>query len=124
MRQHWPTSTAMALVLVLLSACVAPAVAAECAASWYGGGERLARLTANGEVFDPGGMTVAHRTLPFGTLLRVWHDERTVLVRVNDRGPAKWTGRCLDLSRAAAVRLGLLRKGVGWVRFYVARTAP
>lgn len=76
-------------------------------ASWYGGGERLSRHTANGERFNPGGFTAAHRTLPFGTRLRVSYGGRSVVVRINDRGPARWTGRSLDLSRGAARALGM-----------------
>lgn len=71
-------------------------------ASYYGHGERLSRHTASGEYFNPHGLTAAHRTLPFGTHLRVSYRGRSVVVRVNDRGPAKSTGRSLDLSYGAA----------------------
>jgi rare lipoprotein A len=86
-------------------------------ASWYGGakGERLSRRTASGERFNPGALTCAHRSLPFGTRLRVGFRGRSVVVRVTDRGPAARTGRSLDLSRAAAAVLGLTRAGVGRV---------
>lgn len=82
-------------------------------ASWYGGGERLNSRTATGERFRPAGFTAAHRTLPFGTWLEVTSlaTGRAVRVRVNDRGPAKWTGRALDLSRAAAAAIGMLAAG-------------
>lgn len=97
----------------------APAHAATvCMASFYGGGkgERLARHTASGEVFDYRKMTAAHRSLPFGTRARVtWHG-RSVMVRISDRGPAKQTGRCIDLSRGAASALGMIRAGVARVR--------
>lgn len=74
-------------------------------ASWYGPGfER--KDTANGEPFDPSALTAAHRTLPFGTWLRVGLAGRLVTVRVNDRGPYV-EGRDLDLSQAAAESLGL-----------------
>jgi rare lipoprotein A len=76
-------------------------------ASWYGGGEKLARHTASGEVFRPSGLTVAHRTLPFGTRLRIAFNGRSVIVRVNDRGPAAYTGRSIDLSRGAARAIGM-----------------
>jgi len=79
--------------------------------SWYGGGERLNRHTASGEVFRPHGLTAAHRSLPLGTRLAVSYGGRTVVVRVNDRGPAAWTGRSLDLSRGAAVALGFSPRG-------------
>lgn len=66
-------------------------------ASWYQHGKR----TANGERFNPDGLTVAHKTLPFGTKMELTHRGKTVIVRVNDRGPFK-KGRHLDLSRGAA----------------------
>lgn len=69
------------------------------------------RRTASGTLFDHRLLTAAHRTLPFGTRLRLSARGRTVEVVVNDRGP--WiSGRDLDLSRAAAVRLGMLRDGL------------
>lgn len=76
-------------------------------ASWYARGAR----TASGERFDPDGLTAAHRTLAFGTRLRVCHDG-CVEVEVNDRGPARWTGRDLDLSRAAFATIAPLGAGV------------
>lgn len=87
-------------------------------ASFYGGGPRAYEPnshTANGERFNQWGLTAAHRTLPFGTKLRVCFSGCAV-VRVNDRGPARWTGRSLDLSRGAASAVGLVRRGVGTVR--------
>ena len=88
-------------------------------ASWYGGGERLNRHTASGEVFRPNGLTAAHRSLPLGTRLAVTYAGRTVVVRVNDRGPAKWTGRSLDLSRGAAHALGFAQRGTARVHIAV-----
>jgi rare lipoprotein A len=90
-------------------------------ASWYGGGERLSRHSANGERFSPNGLTAAHRSLPFGTRLRVSYNGRSVVVRVTDRGPAKRTGRSLDLSRRAAAQIGLIGAGVGVVQMEVLR---
>lgn len=86
-------------------------------ASFYGGGraERLAARTASGERFDPRALTAAHRSLPFGTRLRVSYRGRSIVVRINDRGPAASTGRALDLSRGAAAALGLTPAGVGLV---------
>lgn len=81
-------------------------------ASWYGPG-LFGNPTASGEMCCDG-FTAAHRTLPFGTLLRVCHEERCVVVRVNDRGPFI-DDRELDLSPAAADHLGLTLKGVGKV---------
>jgi rare lipoprotein A len=82
-------------------------------ASYYSSGRR----TASGEVFQPGGYTAANRTLPFGTMLRLTNPStgRTVMVRVNDRGPFV-TGRSLDVSRGAAVALGMIAKGTATLR--------
>jgi rare lipoprotein A len=90
-------------------------------ASFYGD-ELRGHLTANGERFNPGALTAAHRTLPFGTRLRVTNldNGRTVAVRVNDRGPYAH-GRILDLSAEAARRLGMLERGVARVRIDVLR---
>jgi rare lipoprotein A len=89
-------------------------------ASWYGGpGEHLARRTASGTVFRASGFTAAHRTLPFGTRLRVSLGARAVNVVIDDRGPAAWTGRGLDLSRGAARVLGMITTGTALVRVEV-----
>ena len=80
-------------------------------ASYYG--RRFhGRLTANGERFDMNALTAAHKTLPFGTHVRVTHRAtgRSVTVRINDRGPFI-RGRSIDLSRAAAKRIGLIKRG-------------
>jgi rare lipoprotein A (peptidoglycan hydrolase) len=74
-------------------------------ASFYGHGEHLSRHTASGAVFNPHGYTAAHRTLPFGTHLRVCH-HGCVTVTVNDRGPFV-RGRSLDLSYGAARAIGM-----------------
>jgi len=75
-------------------------------ASWYHHGTR----TANGERFVPDGMTAAHKTLPFGTKLHLTRNGRSVIVRINDRGPFI-RGRQLDLSRGAARSLGCIEIG-------------
>ena len=76
--------------------------------------------TANGERYNHRALTVAHRSLPFGTLLRVTsqHNGRAVLVRVNDRGPFV-RGRQLDLSGGAADRLAMRARGTHRVRFEI-----
>ena len=87
-------------------------------ASYYGEAFR-GRRTANGERFDPGRATAAHRTLAFDSCLRVENlaNGRSVRVRVNDRGPyAK--GRIIDLSERAARQLDMLQQGVARVRLY------
>lgn len=68
--------------------------------------------TASGERFDKRAFTCAHRTLPFGTVVRVGYRDKVVACRVNDRGPAKWTGRILDVSLASAQALGMIQAGV------------
>jgi len=78
--------------------------------------------TANGEKFDPEAMTAAHRSLPFGTMLRVTNLEtgRSVTVRINDRGPFV-QGRVVDLSPSAAEKLGIVDQGLAKVRLDVVR---
>ena len=85
-------------------------------ASYYGR-EHDGRRTASGEVFDMREMTAAHRTLPFGTRVRVTNlaNGRQITVRINDRGPFR-RGRILDLSYAAARKLGIVGRGVAKVR--------
>jgi hypothetical protein len=85
-------------------------------ASWYGPGF-AGRRTASGEVFDPAQLTAAHRTLPFGTRVRVTNlaNGRSVEVRITDRGPFK-PDRIIDLSRGAAEALDMMRSGVERVR--------
>lgn len=80
-------------------------------ASWYGA-KFQGRRTASGEPFDMHDFTAAHRSLPFGTIVEVRSlvNDRTVQVRINDRGP-HIKGRLIDLSRAAARELGLLGRG-------------
>lgn len=84
-------------------------------ASFYGK-EFVGSPTSSGEPYDPDLLTCAHRTLPFGTRLKVDYPKKglSTTVRVNDRGPHK-DGRILDLSRAAADELGLTADGVGTV---------
>jgi bifunctional non-homologous end joining protein LigD len=88
-------------------------------ASWYGR-QHHGRRTASGELYDMRKLTAAHRTLPLGTVVRVTHvgNGRSVEVRVNDRGPFV-DGRIVDVSRAAAERLGVLGLGVFPVKLTV-----
>ena len=85
-------------------------------ASYYGG-RFHGRRTASGERFNQNALTAAHRTLPFGTRVRVVHvrSGRSVVVRINDRGPVS-RRRIIDLSKGAARRLGMVRSGTARVR--------
>lgn len=112
---------AITLLLTLLGASIllpgTPAEAAQTgAASFYS----IPQLTASGESFNPGAMTAAHRSLPFGTRVRVTSlaSGRSVIVRINDRGPFTG-GRIIDLSSAAAGALGMRHSGVARVRIEV-----
>lgn len=81
-------------------------------ASYYG--NEAGTKTASGQRFNQHAMTAAHRTLPFGTKVRVTHGSRSVVVTINDRGPFI-RGRVLDLSKGAAHAIGLTGRGVGRV---------
>ncbi|HEY9538169.1 MAG TPA: septal ring lytic transglycosylase RlpA family protein [Kiloniellaceae bacterium] len=98
-----------------------PAVAASYTglASWYGA-KFHGRLTASGERYDMAALTAAHQTLPFGSRVRVTNlaNSRFVEVVINDRGPFA-EDRLIDLSRAAAKRLGIVEDGVAEVRIEV-----
>ncbi len=94
--------------------CVAASIAHAEIGSWYG--RESGPRTASGERFDPNAMTAAHRTLPFGTRVRVCRAGRCVVVRVNDRGPFV-RGRDIDLSQGAAALIGI--DGVGFVTLEV-----
>jgi rare lipoprotein A len=88
-------------------------------ASWYGK-KYHGRTTANGERFDMRDVSAAHRTLPFGTVVKVTNLEngRTLKVRINDRGPFV-DGRIIDLSKKAAQKLGMVEAGVVRVKLVV-----
>ncbi|UCF96601.1 MAG: septal ring lytic transglycosylase RlpA family protein, partial [Spirochaetaceae bacterium] len=88
-------------------------------ASWYGG-KFQGRQTASGEIFDTNKFTAAHKTLAFGTIVKVTNleNEKSTVVRINDRGPFI-PGRIIDLSRAAAAAIGLAGQGVAEVRIEV-----
>ena len=111
------------LVALLLVLCAVGAWGAdferEGIASWYGG-KFHGRLTANGERFDANKLTAAHKTLPFGTVVKVTNTDngRTVTVRINDRGPFV-ENRIIDLSRGAAEQLEMTGTGVAQVRLEI-----
>jgi rare lipoprotein A len=105
-----------ALALALIIAAVPPAFTLEEGlASWYGG-KFQGRLTSSGEVFDTNLLTAAHRTLPFGTLVKVTNlaNGLSTVVRINDRGPFV-EGRIVDLSRAAAEQIDMVGAGTARV---------
>lgn len=93
-------------------------------ASWYGPGFH-GKLTANGETYNQKAMTAAHKTLPLPTLVKVENLEngKSVVVRVNDRGPYS-KGRIIDLTEVAARRLGMIDKGTAKVRVSVLSEDP
>ena len=93
-------------------------------ASWYGAPYHGQR-SASGEIYDQEKLTAAHRTLPFGTRVRVRRLDRdgSVVVRINDRGPFV-KSRIIDLSHAAAARLGITDGGVAPVTLELVETPP
>ena len=97
----------MRLIVLILIIFSTPVCAGETVATWYGQ-EHAGKRTASGEVFNPNGLTAAHRSLPFGTCLRVSNPKsgRSVSVRVNDRGPFT-KGVSIDLSHGAARAIGM-----------------
>lgn len=119
------SSLLIAGLLISSSAILSPSIAKEVPsrqsgkhvqsgkASWYGPGFH-GRRTASGETFDTNDLTAAHRTLPFGTRVRVVNKKtgKSIVVRINDRGPFAH-GRVIDLSRASAQAIGI--SGVGTV---------
>lgn len=121
MRIYWITA-----VLFILTACSSPSHSKVLEhrsgqASWYGAYHQ-GKPTASGERFNQHKFTAAHRTLPFGTRVKVTNtlSNKSVTVRINDRGPyAK--GRVIDLSRAAAQEINIVNRGVAPVRLQVLR---
>lgn len=104
-----------ALAAIVAAGMTSAALAETCRASHYGIGDGFhGRRTASGEQFNAHGLTTAHRTKAFGTIVTVTSlaTGRSVAVRVNDRGPALWTGKCLDLSYGAARSIGLTGNGL------------
>jgi rare lipoprotein A len=121
----------LAVVVALLAACGGPSRQARTTqpvhhaqntmsgmASWYG----ESQTTASGERFNKHALTAAHRTLPLGTMVRVTNQRngKSVIVRINDRGPYGH-GRIIDLSEAAARQLDMIDAGVAPVTLEVIR---
>ena len=120
------SALAMTVALAILAGCASSGGPQkdllEGLASWYGH-EYSGRRTANGEIFDPLAFTAAHRTLPFGTIVRVKNQRngRTVEVRINDRGPFI-ESRIIDVSYAAAIEIDMVTAGVAPVTLTVLKT--
>jgi rare lipoprotein A len=93
-------------------------------ASYYGK-EHHGKKTANGEIFDMNKLTAAHRSLPFGSTVKVTNlaNNRTVIVRINDRGPYV-RGRIIDLSLGAARQLDMVEVGITQVKLEVLDRSP
>jgi rare lipoprotein A len=110
---------AVAVLAIVLPLGTVQARVQEGVVSWYGA-RFHDRPTASGELFDAAAMTMAHPTLPFGTRVKVTNlrNGRSVVVRVNDRGPFVGS-RIADLSQAAASALGMMRRGLARVRIEV-----
>jgi rare lipoprotein A len=118
-RKRRPGLLALAVLALTLPFGAARASVQEGVVSWYG--EQFhERPTASGELFDANAMTMAHPTLPFGTKVKVTNlrNGRSVVVRVNDRGPFVGT-RIADVSAAAAASLGMLRRGLARARIEI-----
>ena len=118
--------------LLLLASChssrtagTAPRGAVQTGLGSYYASKFNGRATASGSIYRPGGMTAAHNTLPFGTLIRVTNTRngRSVEVTVTDRGPHT-KGYIVDVSHRAAVQLGIIEAGVVPVEVAVIRAAP
>ncbi|MBN1835560.1 MAG: septal ring lytic transglycosylase RlpA family protein [Spirochaetales bacterium] len=118
-RRLRPVSASLLVLLWIAFGALPVEAVEEGLASWYGG-KFQGRKTASGEVFDTNLLTAAHKTLPFGTLVRVTNleTEQSTIVRINDRGPFV-AGRIIDLSRAAAAAIGMAGSGVARVRVEV-----
>lgn len=101
-----------------------PTFTQEGVASWYGG-RWIGRLTANGEHYKAGDITAAHKKLPFNTMVRVidLKTGNSVIVRINNRGPYV-RGRIIDLSVAAAKKLGTYDRGLAKVRIEALKEIP
>ena len=123
-----PTALVAALALGAFPLATTPSLAQDTVAvvqtlsgtaSWYGG-KFHGRTTANGERYNMNALTAAHKTLPFGTKVRVTNEAngKSVVVRINDRGP--FVGRrVIDLSRAAATQVGMMQSGVARVKLEI-----
>lgn len=122
--EKWLSSIVLALAasVLLWTAAAANGYDRTGEASWYGS-RYQGRTTASGEPFDMNALTAAHKRLPFGTMVKVTNlaNKRSLVVRINDRGPYK-RGRIIDLSRRGADLLGFEHQGTAKVRVTVLQT--
>jgi rare lipoprotein A len=111
------SSVAIFTAIISLLTMTVPAFAGSVGVASYYGKEMGGRRTADGERFNPRGLTAAHRSLPFGTKLQVTNlrNGKTVVVRVSDRGPFA-RGRMIDLSYGAARVIGMVHSGTTRVK--------
>ncbi len=111
-RNRWVQLVLLSCTCLFLFSSCAPKLHQRGGASYYGD-EFKGRRTASGEKFRQSKLTAAHKTLPFGTKVKVKNlkNGKTVKVRINDRGPFV-SGRIIDLSKKAARRLGMVQSGV------------
>jgi rare lipoprotein A len=128
MRPGPKVGAAVACMLVIMAAARAEedrAYVEQGQASWYGG-DFQGKPTASGDPFDQNRLTAAHPELPLGAKVEVTNLEngRSVEVEINDRGPAPDAGRAIDLSKAAAAKLGMLEEGVAPVRIEAKEAEP
>ena len=107
--------TIIITAIALMVTALAFARETQVVASWYGEKYR-GKPTASGELFDPDELTAAMWDVPFGSKFRVYYGNKFVVVRINDRGPAKRLKRGIDLSKAAFEKLSPLDKGLIKVR--------
>jgi len=119
LNRRWQMRFLFAILCTLLTTSTVGAQTAT--VSWYGS-HWAGRKTANGERFNPHDFTAASKTLPMGTKLLLKKGSRSVVVRINDRGPYI-KGRSLDLSWAAANHLGMIGSGVTRVNYRILKQA-
>jgi rare lipoprotein A len=115
--ESYTTNAIFSAVVLSLLTCTVPALAGSVGTASYYGKEMRGRRTADGERFNPHGLTAAHRSLPFGTKLQVTNlrNGKTVVVRVSDRGPYA-RGRMIDLSYGAARAIDMVHTGTTRVK--------
>ena len=109
-----------AMAAAVISLCVPTSASADPVSRGQASFYSYDQSTASGERFNPNALTAAHRTLPFGTKVRVTDTKtrKSVVVRINDRGPFI-KGRIIDVSRSAAQQLGMIGRGVAQVEVQV-----